>query len=129
MVLLQEIFYLPPLKHIKNAADKHKNFDKYIKFFLQGRDKTLTLRTKSTLCEIATYYPNTEFREPHFEPDDDLVRFVELNSSRLATFLNSLDVGPNVKIEVNLVDQRLMNFQFVFEQITVDFTLPHMMSG
>ena len=118
---------MPPLKHIKNAIDKHKNFDKYIKFFIQAN--TLTLRTKNTLSEIATFYPNIEFREPHFEPEESFFRSVELNSSRVAIFLNSLDVNPTVKIEVNLVDQHLMNFQFVSEQITVNFTLPHMLNN
>lgn len=124
ILFLQEIFYLPPIKHIRNVADKHKNFDQYIKFLLQ--ESTLTLKTKNTLSQILTFYPSIEFREPNFEPEKDLLRSVELNSSRVATFLNSLDINPTVNIEANLIDQRLINFRFISEHITVNYTLPHM---
>ena len=86
------------------------------------------MKTKNTLFEIATFYPNIQFKNPKFEPTNEFIKDIELDSRRLATFLNSLDINPTIEIETNLINQYLINFSFTSDYITVNFTLPHILN-
>lgn len=122
----ENVFYLPPLKHIRNVIDKQKNFEKYLTIILQNF--SLTVKTKNLLCEISTFYPNIEFKEPNNynpDPDDPDRKEIEVDGRRLSTFLNSLNLNSTIKIEVNLVEKQLINFSFIQDHIYVKFTIPH----
>lgn len=105
--------------------DKQKNFDRYLTLVLHNN--TLTLKAKNILCEISTLYNNIEYKKPI--GDRQVMKTVELDSGRLSTFLSSLNLNATVKIETNLLDQHLINFQFTSEHINVNFTLPHMLNN
>lgn len=123
---VQDVFYLPPLKHIKNVVDKQKNFEKYLTILLQNN--SLTVKTKNLLCEISTFYPNIEYRDLVDGLTPNSSKEIEVDSRRLSNFLNSLNLNSTIKIEVNLVDKHLINFSFIQDHIFVKFTIPHQYS-
>lgn len=87
------------------------------------------MKTKHDLCEITTVYPDITYEDPDYDPVDDSEKMIELSGTRLAIFLNSLDVNPNIQIAVNISDQNSIQFSFTSEQVTVNFTLPHMLNN
>lgn len=71
-------------------------------------------------------YNQIEYKEPI--ETGYINKSIEVDSGRLSTFLNSLHLSPTIKIEVNLVDKHMINFQFTSEHINVNFTIPHMLN-
>ncbi|XP_071941689.1 checkpoint protein HUS1-like [Antedon mediterranea] len=118
---------MPSLKFLKNVVERMKNIGSYLELSA-NQNGDMTLKVESQMATVSTHFKSLQVQYFDDEPsvstrNKDEMFGAKIDIKRFQTFFSGLQLNPQ-KIICNIVDNRLVHFLLLQEDLSLQYSMP-----